>query len=99
MADNSSDPQNQLSYWEAYKSRQIKEGVPDTLYDDLVKNAIDRAITYEEFYYLLSQHPFLDIHHPDGFTPLSGRTPKSVTAQSGWTIQDYGDRLRTSAGR
>jgi hypothetical protein len=85
-------------FWAEFRALLSKDEIPESLYENLVSYAQERAVTYEEFYYLLSRYPFLDIHHPDGYAPLEQRQPVIIKAKSGWDILDYGDRLRTSPG-
>lgn len=89
-----------LQFWDSFRGILDKKEAPDSLYEEMYKMAAERPATYEEFYHLLSRYAFLDIHHPDGFKPLTGRLPnRTIKAKSGWIIKDYGDRIQTSAGR
>lgn len=54
-------------------------------------------IKHEDVLYLLTRYPFLQIISTDpNFT--ADMEPKFITAQSGWTIHDYGDAMSTSLG-
>jgi hypothetical protein len=95
--------EDDLSFWHKFQDSLEQKGdnstVPaDRIFrEELAAATQGKPLRYEEFYYLLSRYPYLDLHHPDGFA--QNTTPKIITLKGGWDIQDFGDRIRTSPGR
>lgn len=54
-------------------------------------------IRHQDVEYLLNQYPFLQIISTEPNFPEE-ITPQLITANSGWTIHDYGDAMSTSPG-
>jgi len=60
------------------------------------QDAIDRPITHEEFYYLLSKYPYLEICDAK-LTDIEPSNPlMKRKAKTGWIIHDYGNILRVA---
>ena len=60
-----------------------------------IDNVFERPISPQEFYYLLSCHPYLEICDADNPYVDDTTPPKVYQAKSGWTIIDYGSLLAT----
>lgn len=85
------DPGEQI--WTALAEGKVPEA------SELAKEALTRPITHNEFYYLLSRHPYLEIGDSAGSAPKAGRAPETKTTKTGWVVQDYGDCIVTGPGR
>ncbi len=61
-----------------------------------LQNIWDRNMTPQEFYYLLSRYPYLEICDQEKPYQEPGSRPKFIKSQSGWIIHDFGNVIRTS---
>ena len=64
---------------------------------DAMESIFDRPITPQEFYFLLSRYPYLqicDVEHP---YIDEGVVPKVTTSPSGWEIHNYGTVVRSGS--
>lgn len=87
-------------FWEHTREMLDRGEIPGgEFYEKLANQATSRAITYEEFYYLLGRFPALVICHPDAESSPYTRNPRIIKSRSGWEIKDFGDWLCTSPGR
>ncbi len=58
-----------------------------------VASVLERPLSPQEFYYLLSCHPYLEICDANNPYIDDKKEPKIYQAKSGWTIVDYGSVL------
>ncbi|MFU8797505.1 MAG: hypothetical protein ACNA7Y_02250 [Gammaproteobacteria bacterium] len=86
--------EDDLSFWQKFEASLNPEYLTE-----LTAIAGEKSIRYEEFYYLLSRYPYLDLQHSAGSQPLAERPLRILSVKGGWDIQDFGDRIRTSPGR
>jgi len=56
----------------------------------VVANIFEREITPQEFYYLLSRYPYLEICDVDYPYIDKGTKPEIIVASNGWHIYNYG---------
>jgi hypothetical protein len=93
--------EDDLNFWQKFQNSLNEKGgsaLPhDLFHAELAAAAGAKPIRYEEFYYLLSCYPYLDLHHPDGFDP--NHTPQIIKVEGSWDILDFGDRIVTGPGR
>lgn len=61
-----------------------------------VENVFDREITSQEFYYLLSLYPYLEICDADYPYLDEGTVPKVINLKNGWQVFDFGSVLCAS---
>lgn len=62
-----------------------------------VENIFNREITSQEFYYLLSLYPYLEICDADYPYLDEGAIPKIIMAENGWRIFDFDTVLTAGA--
>ena len=87
-------------FWEHTREMLDRGDIPSgSFYEKLTRQASSRAITYEEFYYLLGRFPSLVVRHPDIADFPENQKPITIRSRSNWDILDYGDWVATAPGK
>lgn len=98
--DNDTNSVDWHQFWEHTREMFKRGEVPGgEFYEQLNRQAVSRAITYEEFYHLLGRFPALVVRNIDVEQFPERVEPNVIKSSSGWDILDFGDWVCTSPGR
>lgn len=98
--DNESNIADWHQFWEHTREMLNRGEIPGgEFYQKLTTQATSRAVTYEEFYYLLGRFPALVVRNTAVESFRYHHKPDIIKSRSHWDILDFGDVIATSPGR
>jgi len=98
--DNESNIGDWHQFWEHTREMLNRGEIPGgEFYQKLTSQARSRAVTYEEFYYLLGRYPALVVRNVEAEDFPHHRKPQIIKSRSHWDILDFGNWIATSPGR